>query len=63
MSLMERIAIADSWLIFLFLSVMLSFGILQINFRKRVKLIIEAFLSNRFVDQLAREEKGVWECQ
>lgn len=55
---LERIVVTETWLIFLFIGVLLLFGVLQIGFRKRIKLIFEAFLSNRFVDQLAREERA-----
>ena len=55
---MDRPFVADTWLIILLLTVLLLFGILRIGFSKRTRLIFEAFLSNRFVDQLAREERS-----
>ena len=54
----QRNIIAQAWLVAVLIAVFTLLAIVRINFSKRLTLIINAFLSNRFVDQLSREEQA-----
>ena len=52
-----KIPVAQTWQIAVVVLNLLLLGLLRVNFGKRLNLILNAFFSNRFVDQLAREDR------